>query len=92
MGLPYHRGERGDVQLLVPNEPARLRLDLLPTSTIFKAGHRLRLTITGSDPRQRSRNVKFDPPPTIAIYHDSEHSSQLNLPIVGNLTFEARGE
>ncbi len=50
MGLPYHRGERGDAQPLAPDEPARLRLDLLPTSTIIKAGHRLRLTVAGADP------------------------------------------
>lgn len=92
MGLPYHGGNRGDAQPLVPNEPARLRLDLLPTSTIIKAGHRLRLTVAGADPRQRSRNVQFDPPPTIDIHHDSNHASQLTLPIVGRLALEARGE
>ncbi|HEY0682314.1 MAG TPA: CocE/NonD family hydrolase [Steroidobacter sp.] len=92
MGLPYHRGERGDAQPLVPGTPARMRLDLLPTSTIVKAGHRLRLTVAGSDPRQRSRNVKFDPPPTISIHSDREHASQLMLPIVGEFSEEVRGE
>ncbi len=83
MGLPYHRGERRDAEPLIPGTPAKLRLDLLPTSTIIKAGHRLRLTVAGADPRQRSRNVKFDPPPTLTIHHDREHASQLTLPIVG---------
>jgi putative CocE/NonD family hydrolase len=92
MGLPYHRGERRDAEPLTPGKPARLRLDLLPTSTIIKAGHRLRLTIAGADPRQRSRNVKFDPAPTLAIYHDREHASQLTLPVVGAFTAEVRGE
>ena len=92
MGLPYHRGERGDARLLVPSEPARLRLDLLPTSTIVKAGHRLRLTVAGADPRQRSRNLKFDPAPTISIHHDAEHASQLLLPVVGSFGQGARGE
>jgi hypothetical protein len=92
MGLPYHRGERGDAQPLVPNQPARLRLDLLPTSTIVKAGNRLRLTIAGADPRQRSRNLKFDPAPTISIYHDDAHASQLTLPLVGGLALGARAE
>lgn len=85
MGLPYHRGERRDAELLTPGQPARLRLDLLPTSTIVKAGHRLRLTVAGADPRQRSRNVKFDPAPTINIHHDDKHASQLAIPIVGEL-------
>ncbi|MFC4313171.1 CocE/NonD family hydrolase [Steroidobacter flavus] len=92
MGLPYHRGERRDAKPLVPGTPAKLRLDLLPTSTIVKAGHRLRLTVAGADPRQRSRNVKFDPPPTTTIHHDREHASQLTLPIVGAFAAEGPGE
>lgn len=92
MGLPYHRGERADAQPLVPGEPARMRLDLLPTSTIIKAGHRLRLTVAGADPRQRSRNVTFDPPPTLSIHSDRQHASQLTLPIVGRFAEGARGE
>lgn len=92
MGLPYHRGERGDAELLVAGKPARLRLDLLPTSTIIKAGHRLRLSVAGADPRQRSRNVQFDPAPTLTIHHDREHASQLTLPIVGPFSAEVRGE
>ncbi|WP_129645678.1 CocE/NonD family hydrolase [Peristeroidobacter agariperforans] len=92
MGLPYHRGERADAQPLVPGKPARLRLDLLPTSTIVKAGHRVRLIVAGADPRQRSRNVQFDPAPTLTIHHDREHASQLTLPVVGAFTAEVRGE
>ena len=92
MGLPYHRGERRDAEPLVPGKPALLRLDLLPTSMIVKAGHRLRLTVAGADPRQRSRNVKFDPPPTITIHHGRGHASKLTLPIVGAFTAEVRGE
>src|SRR6185369_5811856 len=38
MGLPYHRANRSDAQPLKPGEPARLRLDLLPTSTILQKG------------------------------------------------------
>ncbi len=92
MGLPYHRGERRDAEPMIPGKPAKLRLDLLPTSAIVKAGHRLRLTVAGADPRQRSRNVKFDPPPTITIHHDREYASQLTLPIVGAFTAGGRGE
>nr|MBO2488672.1 peptidase S15 [Gammaproteobacteria bacterium] len=89
MGLPYHSGERAAAEPLVPGEPARMRLDLLPTSTIIKAGHRLRLTVAGADPRQRTRNVQFNPPPTIHILHDAAlHVSQLSLPVLGALEFE----
>ncbi len=88
MGLPYHRGNRGDVKPLTPGERARMRIDLLPTSTIVKRGHRLRLTIAGADPRQRSRSVQFDPPPTISLYGGEKSDSTLSLPIVGALEFE----
>lgn len=87
MGLPYHSGERAAARALVPGEPVRMRLDLLPTSTIVKAGHRLQVRVAGADPRQRSRNVQFDPPPTIRILRDAKHASQLDLPIVGSLQF-----
>jgi uncharacterized protein len=88
MGMPYHRGERRDAQALEPNEPARMRIDLLPTSTIVRQGHRLQLTIAGADPRQRSRSLQFDPPPTLSIYSGAAHASGLSLPVLGALEFE----
>jgi putative CocE/NonD family hydrolase len=88
MGLPYHRGNRADARALTPGEPARLRLDLLPTSTILKKGDRIRLTIAGADPRQRSRTVQFDPAPEISVLHDHAHPSHLELPLTTRLTLE----
>jgi uncharacterized protein len=82
MGLPYHRGNRADVQPLVVAQPARMRIALLPTSIVIPAGHRLRLTIAGADPRQRSRTVSFDPPPRISILHDARYASVLQLPVL----------
>jgi putative CocE/NonD family hydrolase len=82
MGLPYHRGNRADSLALVADRPTRMRVALLPTSMIIRAGHRLRLSIAGADPRQRSRTLSFDPPPTIRIYHDALHRSALNLPVL----------
>lgn len=89
MGVPYHRANRSDARPLVPGEPTRVRLDLLPTSTIFKAGDRLRLTIAGADPRQRSRTVRFDPPPTLSVFHDAAHGSRLFLPVLAKPQFES---
>jgi uncharacterized protein len=87
MGLPYHRGNREDVKPLEPGKAARMRLDLLPTSAIVKRGHRLQLTIAGADPRQRSRTVQFDPPPTITVFSGRERGSSLSLPVVTDLAF-----
>jgi predicted acyl esterase len=90
MGLPYHRANRADAKPLTPGEPARLRLDLLPTSTILKKGDRIRLTIAGADPRQRSRTVQFDPAPEVSILHDRAHASRVLLPVTSRPTFEPR--
>jgi hypothetical protein len=87
MGLPYHRGNREDVKPLEPGKAARMRLDLLPTSAIVKRGHRLQVTIAGADPRQRSRTVQFDPPPTITVFSGREGGSSVSLPVVTDLVF-----
>ncbi len=85
MGLPYHRGNREDVRPLTPGERTKVRIDLLPTSTIVKSGHRLQLTIAGADPRQRSRTVQFDPPPTVSIFSGGKFDSRLSLPVMNDL-------
>ncbi len=48
-GLPYHRGNRADRADLAPGQPVELVFDLYPTSTLFAAGHRIRVTVTGAD-------------------------------------------
>lgn len=87
MGIPYHRSNRADIHKLVPGDLVRMRMDLLPTSTIVKAGHRLRLTLAGADPRQRSRSVSFDPPPVISIHHSADAPSNIILPLVSKISF-----
>lgn len=89
-GLPWHRGLRADAIALVPGEPARLRMDLLPVSLIVKAGHRLRFRVAGADPRQRFRTVAFDPAPVITVLRDSRHASSISLPFAPSQTNVAR--
>lgn len=92
MGMPYHRGNRSDAQPLTPGERTRVRIDLLPTSTLVKRGHRLQLRIAGADPRQRSRTVQFDPPPTVTVFTGGKHGSSLSLPVLTDVKFEPRGD
>jgi uncharacterized protein len=78
---------------LDPGEPALLTVDLGPTSIVFNAGHRIRISVTSS-------NVpRFSPNPNTgamylmegdtgrvahtAILHDAEHPSAIILPIAG---------
>jgi hypothetical protein len=50
-------------------------------SHVFESDHRIRLTITGADPREKDR-VQVSPPPTITIHRDAVRSSYIALPII----------
>ena len=78
LGLPFQRSYASDVQPL-PEAPAELKLDLHPTSTVFNAGHRLRLTVMGAD-RDNAEEVSEDPP-TVRVYRSAAHPSSVELPI-----------
>ncbi|WP_419950887.1 CocE/NonD family hydrolase [Candidatus Palauibacter sp.] len=78
LGLPFHRSYERDVEPL-PDAPTELRLDLHPTSTVFNAGHRLRLTVMGAD-RDNAEEVSEDPP-TVRVYRSASHPSSVELPI-----------
>ncbi|MYH10362.1 MAG: CocE/NonD family hydrolase [Gemmatimonadales bacterium] len=78
LGLPFQRSYASDVEPL-PEEPAQLRLDLHPTSTVFNAGHRLRVTVMGAD-RDNAEEVSEDPP-TVRVYRSATHPSSVELPV-----------
>ena len=68
LGLPWHPGRVADNRPLVPGEAVDMEMALLPVSRVVAAGHRLRLTVTGADPRQRNLNdIRRDPPPVITL-------------------------
>jgi predicted acyl esterase len=80
-GLPWHRAYAEDAQPLEPGVPARLQFDLLPTSYVFAAGHRIQFTFTGSDHRERARDPQAQPR-RITLVSDKAHPSTVSLPIV----------
>lgn len=82
MGLPYHRGFAADLRGLMPGEPVELVFEMEPTSTIFNARNRLRLTITGAD-KDNALTPIPDPAPTITIHRGKEYPSALILPVAG---------
>lgn len=81
LGLPWHRSFRADYQPMRPGVPAELRFDLLPTSTIIRKGWRLRLVVTGADPRQRVF-MKADPAPTVTLHSGAAMASYIDIPVV----------
>jgi len=78
LGLPWHPMGSGDVEPLVPNEPAQLRFDLLPISLLFKAEHRIRLVVTFAEPV----TPRLEPAPMVWIHRDAAHPSSITLPII----------
>ena len=68
LGLPWHTGLAADHAPLAPDTEALLSFALTPVSRVIPAGHRLRLVITGADPRQRNlADIRIDPPPRISL-------------------------
>lgn len=80
---------------LVPGEPRRFMLRLLPTATVIPAGSRLRLTLGGGadiglgndglpqrQPQGPGRNPRAF---IVTVLQDADHPALLTLPIVGDV-------
>jgi hypothetical protein len=82
LGLPFHTGLAADFACCVRMKPrhcARLCGSLAKT--------RLRLVITGADPRQRNlQQIRLDPPPQINVHTGSRAGSWIELPLAGAST------
>lgn len=77
LGLPWQRGFEEDAQPLKAGEPARLQFAMLPASWVFRKGHRLQITVTGWDWRERQA---LNTQSTIRILNDAQHRSTVTLP------------
>ncbi len=82
LGLPFHRSHAGDAQPLKQGKPVELVFDLQPTSNLFDARNRLRLTVVGADV-DNALPVSQDPPPTVTVYRGKKMASYISLPVVG---------
>jgi putative CocE/NonD family hydrolase len=81
MNLPYHRSFKEDVEPLPPGQPVELVFDLLPTSNVFDAGHRIRLAIACAD-QTSFETPEIFPPPRVSVYRSRRFSSFVELPVV----------
>jgi hypothetical protein len=88
----YRNGRMPDeVEMMTPNAPEEMTIDLWNTALTFEKGHRIALHITSSNsPRfvvnHNNGDTAADPkPPRVAtntIYFDKDHPSALVLPVV----------
>lgn len=78
-------------QLLKPNQVYLYTIELLPTSNVFKQGHRIRIHVTSSSFPMYDRNPNTGHEQGMSaelqvarqtIYHDPEHPSHILLPFI----------
>ena len=79
MGLPWHPFTQASSQPLKPGVPVQAEFEFLPTSYIFKAGHRIRLTLQFADSRA---TPKLNPAPEVTVLHRADAASMIELPVV----------
>ena len=91
-GIIRARYRNGDAEeLLEPGKAYKFTIDLWSTANVFKRGHRIRLDVTSSNFPRWDRNPNTGHPfgadamtrPAVqTILHDSEHPSQVILPVI----------
>ncbi|HVI99874.1 MAG TPA: CocE/NonD family hydrolase [Sphingomonas sp.] len=79
-GVPWHRAYAEDAQPLTPGTPVKLHFAMMPASYVFRPGHRIQITVTGSDHRERARTEAA--PPSITVFEDAAHPSSVTLPVI----------
>jgi hypothetical protein len=81
LGLPYHSHYQSELEPIAAGIPFELVFNLFPTSYLFHAGHRIRITITCADADNFDTPV-LNPPPKIRLLRETDHPSFIELPIL----------
>jgi len=81
LGMPWHRSFAADASPLPKGKPVELAFDLFPTSNLFDAGHRIRVTVTGAD-RANATTPEQTPPPRLILHREDGRASHIVLPII----------
>jgi predicted acyl esterase len=79
----WHRAYAEDLQPVVPGASMELSFAMMPTSYVFKAGHRVQLTVTGADHRERDRDPGIDGT-TLTLRSSGLAASYIDLPLVAS--------
>jgi len=86
-----YRNEKLQPELLKAGEIYKLTLDRMLTSNVFRAGHQIRIQISGAFFPHFSRNLQSGEsevtssrmcPAHVRIYHDPDHRSRIELPVI----------
>jgi hypothetical protein len=79
--VPFHSFQRKDALPVMPGEAMELRFGLLPTSMLFKKGHRIRVAVAGQDKSVFAR-IPADGTPTVTLERSQSRASFIELPVV----------
>jgi uncharacterized protein len=86
---PYHLDTAESLQPLIPNEPARLDIQVWPVAHLFRAGHRLRVevrAVPASDFVGQSYDYATLPAGAdVSVLHDAAHPSSVLIPFVNTI-------
>jgi putative CocE/NonD family hydrolase len=77
---PRHSFLRSDALPMVPGQPERVEFGMFATSVLLHKGHRIRLALAGAD-RDNFDLISDDKQVKWTVYHDSELSSFIELPM-----------
>jgi putative CocE/NonD family hydrolase len=86
-----YRNEKQAPELLKAGEIYKLTLDHMLTSNVFRAGHQIRIQISGAFFPHFSRNLQSGEseitssrmcPAHVRIHHDPDHRSHIDLPFI----------
>jgi hypothetical protein len=80
-GFPYRSHREADASPLPEKEPTLVSFDLIPTSNLFDAGNRIRVSLACAD-RDNARTSELSPPPRVRIYRGDKTLSFLELPVI----------
>jgi len=76
LGLPWRTHAQADASSIPVGVPVEMVYDLLPMSYIFKAGHRIRIAVSFSDPARGAS------PPDVEILTGGANASRITLPVI----------
>ncbi|MGF7149970.1 hypothetical protein FHS96_003627 [Sphingomonas zeicaulis] len=86
LGLPYHSGRKADVAPVTPGQRVELSFALSPRAYTIAAGHRLRVTLTAADPRQRNlAEIRDGLARTLTVY--AGPASHIDIPFTTPVRF-----
>jgi predicted acyl esterase len=74
---PFRSFHRADAKPLTPGHAERMRIPLLPTSWVFRAGSRLRFSLAGTD-AHHIKQIPHGRPPVLSLHLGQ---SALDLPL-----------